>query len=66
MLFYLKTLSKNHFVGVVYTNNTRDAGVQRVTDLRNQVGEPLQWAVDKQIFANQMADGHTSYVFIKH
>lgn len=27
LLFYLKTLAKNHFVGVVYTNNTRDAGV---------------------------------------
>ena len=27
LLFYFKTLSKNHFVGVVYTNNTKDAGV---------------------------------------
>ena len=66
LLFSFKTLAKNHFVGIVYTNNTKDAAVQRVTDLRNQVGEPLSWAVDKQIFANQMADGLTSYVFLKH
>ena len=52
LLFYFKTLAKNHFVGIVYTNNTKDGTVQRVTDLRNQVGEPLSWAVDKQIFAN--------------
>ena len=66
LLFYFKTLAKNHFVGIVYTNNTKDATVTRVTDLKNQVGEPLTWAVDKQIFANQMADGLTSYVFLKH
>ena len=66
LLFYFKTLAKNHFVGIVYTNNTKDASVTRVTDLRNQVGEPLTWAVDKQIFANQMADGLTSYVYLKH
>ena len=66
LLFYFKTLAKNHFVGIVYTNNTKDASVTRVTDLRNQVGEPLTWAVDKQIFANQMADGLTSYVLLKH
>ena len=52
LLYYFKTLSKNHFVGIVYTNNTKDASVTRVTDLRNQVGEPMSWAVDKQIFAN--------------
>ena len=47
LLYYFKTLAKNHFVGIVYTNNTKDATVTRVTDLRNQVGEPLSWAVDK-------------------
>lgn len=52
LIFYFKTLAKTHFVGVVYTNNTKDATVQRVTDLRNHVGEPLSWAVDKQIYAN--------------
>ena len=52
LLYYFKTLAKNHFVGIVYTNNTKDATVTRVTDLKNQVGEPLTWAVDKQIFAN--------------
>lgn len=66
LLYQFKTLAKNHFIGVIYTNNTKDASVQRVTDLRNQVGEPLSWAVDKQIYANQMADGQTSYVFLKH
>ena len=66
LLCQFKTLAKNHFVGVVYTNNTKDASVQRVTDLKNQVGEPLSWAVDKQIYASQMADGQTSYVFLKH
>lgn len=66
LLYYFKTLTKNHFVGIVYTNNTKDATVQRVTDLRNQVGEPLSWAVDKQIFAKQMDDGLTSYVILKH
>ena len=47
LLYYFKTLTKNHFVGIVYTNNTKDASVTRVTDLKNQVGEPLTWAVDK-------------------
>jgi len=27
LIYYFKTLSKTHFVGVVYTNNTRDASV---------------------------------------
>jgi hypothetical protein len=35
LLCLFKTLAKNHFVGIVYTNNTKDAQVQRVTDLRN-------------------------------
>ena len=42
LLYYFKTLAKHHFVGVVYTNNTKDAAsVTRVTDLKNLVGEPL-------------------------
>ena len=53
LLYYFKSLTKKHFVGVIYTNNTKDANsVQRVTDVKNIVGEPLCWASDKQIFAN--------------
>lgn len=48
LLYYFKSLTKKHFVSVVYTNNTKDAGfVRRVTDVKNLVGEPLIWAVDK-------------------
>ena len=51
-MYYFKTLAKNHFVGVVYTNNSKDvSSLTRVTDLKNQVGEPMQMAVDKQILA---------------
>ena len=67
VLYFFKSLTKKHLVGVVYTNNTKDANlVQRVTDLKNLVNEPLSWAVDKQIFANQMPDGQTNYVLLKH
>lgn len=53
MLYYFKTLTKKHFISVVYTNNTKDASVvQRVTEVKTIVGEPLNWAVDKQIFAS--------------
>lgn len=48
LLYFFKTLTKKHFIGVVYTNNTKDANlIQKVTDLKNIVGEPLSWAVDK-------------------
>jgi hypothetical protein len=48
LLFYFKSLTKKHFVSVVYTNNTKDANqAKRVTDVKNLVGEPLLWAVDK-------------------
>ena len=53
LLFYFKSLTKRHFVSMVYTNNTKDASiVQRVTEVKTIVGEPLNWAVDKQIFAS--------------
>ena len=67
LLYYFKNLTKKHNVSVVYTNNTRDANlITKVTDLKNLVHEPLSWAVDKQIYANQMPDGSTNYVIIKH
>lgn len=48
LLYYMKALAKQHFVGVVYTNNTKEAAsVRRVTDLKNLVTEPLAWAADK-------------------
>ena len=48
LLFYFKSLTKKHFISVVYTNNTKDAStVQRVTEVKTIVGEPLNWAVDK-------------------
>jgi hypothetical protein len=48
LLFYFKSLTKQHFISVVYTNNTKDATtVQRVTEVKTIVGEPLNWAVDK-------------------
>ena len=52
LLYYMKTLTKKYFISVVYTNNTKDANVTRVTELKNLVGEPLTWAVDKQIYAH--------------
>ena len=67
ILYFFKSLTKKHHIGVVFTNNTKDANsIQRVTDLKNLVNEPLSWAVDKQIFANQMADGQTNYILLKH
>jgi archaellum biogenesis ATPase FlaH len=48
LLYYFKSLTKRHNVGVIYTNNTRDASsITKVTDLKNLVHEPLTWAVDK-------------------
>lgn len=48
LLYYFKTLTKKYYIGVVFTNNTKDAlGVSRVSELKNLVGEPLSWAVDK-------------------
>jgi hypothetical protein len=51
LLFYFKSFTKKHFISVIYTNNSRDGGATRVTELKNQIGEPLSWAVDKQIYA---------------
>ena len=66
LLYYFKTLTKKYFIGVVITNNTKDAqGVTRVSELRNLVGEPLSWAVEKQIYASQQ-EGQTNYYVIKH
>jgi hypothetical protein len=48
LLYYFKTLTKKYFIGVVFTNNTKDTyGITRVSELRNLVGEPISWAVDK-------------------
>lgn len=47
LLFYFKNFTKKYFISVVYTNNTKDGGATRVTELKNLVGEPLTWAVDK-------------------
>jgi len=66
LLFYFKSLTKKHFVAVVYTNNSKDTlAVQKVTDVKNIVGEPLNWALDKQIYASQLPSGETTYVMIK-
>ena len=54
LLYYLKSLTKKYFISIVYTNNTKDGMVSRVTELKNLVGEPLAWAVDKQIYAHQI------------
>lgn len=67
LLYYFKSLTKHHNVGVVYTNNTRDASqITKVTDLKNLVHEPLTWAVDKQVFAGQQPDGSINYVIARH
>ena len=48
LLFYFKSLTKKHFISVLYTNNTKDSAVvHRVTEVKTIVGEPLNWAVDK-------------------
>jgi len=65
LLYYLKSLTKKYFISIIYTNNTKDGMVSRVTELKNLVGEPLAWAVDKQIFAHQTNE-QTNYVIIKH
>ena len=65
LLQYFKILTKKYFIGIVFTNNTKDAYVTRVSDLKNLVGEPMSWAVDKQIYAAQ-SDGQTNYVITKH
>ena len=54
LLYYLKSLTKKYFISIIYTNNTKDGMVSRVTELKNLVGEPLTWAVDKQIYAHQI------------
>ena len=66
LLFYFKSLTKKHSVGIVYTNNSKDSNpAQRVTDVKNIVGEPLSWAIDKQIYATQLTTGETNYIMIK-
>jgi tRNA uridine 5-carbamoylmethylation protein Kti12 len=52
LLYYLKSLTKKYYISVIYTNNTKDGLVSRVTELKNLIGEPLSWAVDKQIYAH--------------
>ena len=47
LLYYLKSLTKKYYISVIYTNNTKDGLVSRVTELKNLIGEPLSWAVDK-------------------
>ena len=56
LLYYVKSITKKYFISIVYTNNTKDGMVSRVTELKNLVGEPLSWAVDKQIYAHQNND----------
>jgi len=52
LLYYFKTLTKKYYISIIYTNNTKDNMVSRVTELKNLVGEPLSWAVDKAIYAH--------------
>ena len=48
LLYYFKTFTKKYFICVMFTNNTKDTfGVTRVSELKNLVGEPVSWAVDK-------------------
>jgi hypothetical protein len=48
LLYYFKTLTKKYFICVMFTNNSKDSyGVSRVSELKNLVGEPVSWAVDK-------------------
>jgi hypothetical protein len=37
-----------------------------VTEVKAIVGEPLQWAAEKQIYCCQQASGENSYVLIKN
>ena len=41
LLHLFKILTKKYFIGIVYTNNTKDAHITRVSELRNLVGEPI-------------------------
>jgi len=41
LLYYLKSLTKKYFISVVYTNNTKDKHVSKVTELKNLVGEQM-------------------------
>ena len=63
--YFFKVLTKKYFISVVFTNNTKDPNVSRVTELKNLVGEPLSWAVDKQIYASQQNE-QTNYLIIRH
>lgn len=56
LLYYLKSITKKYFISIVYTNNTKDSHVSRVTELKNLIGEPMTWAVDKQIYAHQVGE----------
>ena len=64
----MKVLSRKYFISVVFTNNTRDGAqnVTRVSEIATQLGEPLGWAVDKQIYAMQDDPHSISYVLVKH
>lgn len=68
VLYYLKVLANKHFISIIFTNNTRDGaqGVTRVSEISTQLGEPLGWAVNKQIYACQDDPHSISYVLIKH
>lgn len=41
ILYYIKTITRKYFVSIIFTNNTKESGVTRVTELQNQIGEPL-------------------------
>ena len=68
VLYYLKVLTRKYFISVIFTNNSRDgsSAVTRVSEISTQLGEPLGWAVDKQIYACCDDPHNISYVLIKH
>ena len=68
VLYYLKVLATKYFISIIFTNNTRDGAhqVTRVSEISLQLGEPLGWAVDKQIYACQDDPHSISYVLVKH
>lgn len=47
LMYYFKSFTKKHFISVIYTNNTKEGGATRVTELKNSIGEPLVWGVEK-------------------
>ena len=53
ILYYIKRISKEHGILLIFTNSTREQNITRISELKNIINEPLSWGVEKQILTVQ-------------